>query len=102
MNPGRDPGLQPERTVLAWNRTAAAMAANGVILLRIGFEPDARILLLPGGLMTGFALLLFAAGHRRKLQFAAGITSAPPLRMLVATCACVLLATFAGLWATMR
>ncbi|HEU0199380.1 MAG TPA: DUF202 domain-containing protein [Burkholderiaceae bacterium] len=35
--PPRDPGLQSERTALAWNRTSLAIVANGLLALRAGW-----------------------------------------------------------------
>lgn len=52
----RDPGLQPERTVLAWGRTAAAMLVCGVVALREALVEEQLFLAL-----VGLTLLLGAA-----------------------------------------
>ncbi len=36
-DPGRDPGLQGERTALSWNRTALVIAVNALLALRTGW-----------------------------------------------------------------
>jgi hypothetical protein len=50
-----DPGLQPERTDLAWRRSTLAVAVGGLIALRL-LPP----VLGPGALVIGFAGLLGA------------------------------------------
>jgi uncharacterized membrane protein YidH (DUF202 family) len=86
MNTPPDPGLQPERTLLAWRRTALGLVANGVLLLASGHgTSDLRLGL--GIVVTVLALSCWAAvsavfrrGHRpselgseRILRLAAGL-----------------------------
>ncbi|MEU6642721.1 DUF202 domain-containing protein [Saccharomonospora sp. NPDC046836] len=61
-----DPGLQPERTGLAWRRTGIALATASLIALRV--LPDAGgtwWLLLPGLAGLGVAIGVLAAAERR-------------------------------------
>lgn len=51
----RDPGLQPERTALAWRRTALSAAVAAVVLLRAGLIERS----VPG-LLAGFGSLVLA------------------------------------------
>ena len=82
----RDPGLQPERTLLAWRRTSLGLVANGVLLLASGHgTSDVRQGL--GIVVTVLALSCWAAvgavyrqgvrpttlGSERILRLAAGL-----------------------------
>ena len=50
--PVRDPGLQPERTRLAWRRTALALTVVAVLAVRLALPGD------PAGALIGVAAVL--------------------------------------------
>ena len=83
-----DPGLQPERTLLAWRRTALGLVANGVLLIASGHgSSDVRrglgIVVLVLSLSCWAAVsavyrrtrggAVHALGHERVLRVAAGL-----------------------------
>lgn len=93
-----DPGLQPQRTALAWNRTGLSVFVNGLIVLRAGILAKHHFIL---GLAM---LLLVAAGAavvcgvwRVRHLRAHGARSAPPWILMVATVWVAWLACFACL-----
>lgn len=57
-----DPGLQAERTYLAWQRTGLAFAAVGALLLHVSSQQANRWGDVPGlfGLIVGASILAFA------------------------------------------
>ncbi|HGM6878921.1 DUF202 domain-containing protein [Serratia nevei] len=64
--PPRDPGLQPERTRLAWGRTALTMAVVGLLSLRAGMVSGSFLLAGSGFLMLAFALVMFVWSRGRE------------------------------------
>ena len=50
-----DPGLQPERTTLAWTRTVVAMLVVGAVMLRWAH-------------LYGSAVMLVAAAYKKEVQ----------------------------------
>lgn len=75
----RDPGLQAERTALAWNRTGMGLLVNAALLLRCGSTVrDAAVLATGGLLLFGAALALaFAACRGRVLARPMSARSSP-------------------------
>lgn len=94
----RDPGLQAERTALAWSRTGLAMAVNALLVLRSGFVSDQASLVVAGVLLFGLSAGAAAYGtvRRRELASSDG-PSEPSAWVILGLAATVVLATCAAL-----
>lgn len=60
----RDPGLQPERTSIAWTRTCTALMIVGLIGTRFHAGPFALVVTLSG--LVAAALLMLVSARRGK------------------------------------
>ncbi|HEY0475414.1 MAG TPA: DUF202 domain-containing protein [Kribbella sp.] len=82
-----NPGLQPERTLLAWRRTSLGLVANGVLLFVSGLGASggtADVRLGLGIVVTVLALFCWAAVsavYRRAVRFPGGLGSDRVLRV---------------------
>lgn len=96
----QDPGLQPERTALAWRRTALAIAVNGGLLVRSALQSGSAVLGLVAGLVLLAALGVFGFGAaRRNALLREGTPRAPHGALLLFVLGAVLLACAAALLA---
>lgn len=93
-----DPGLQPQRTALAWNRTTLSLAVNALLVLRAGLKDGNQALLALGALVGIAAGVIAFAAVRRRMQLAQG-TYAPATALVAWTSAAVVIAACGGLWA---
>lgn len=94
----RDPGLQAERTLLAWSRTALVLAVNATLVLRTGFVDDRPDLAALGAVLAAAASGTYAYGLRRRGSLERSATRAVgvgPLRVVAAT---VVLVAVAAAW----
>lgn len=60
-----DPGLQPERTALAWRRTALALLVGSVVGARLLADAWGWLALALGALGAASAVVVSVAGARR-------------------------------------
>jgi uncharacterized membrane protein YidH (DUF202 family) len=60
----RDPGLQPERTALAWQRSALALAGATIVIGRLTFSAVGLIALAVVALGVAHAAVVFATAQR--------------------------------------
>ncbi len=63
MSRAYDPGLQPERTALAWTRTAVVLLLDSLLMLRIGVH-DGSVAVIAISLSL-FAACLFTFGFAK-------------------------------------
>ncbi|MFI1580462.1 DUF202 domain-containing protein [Embleya sp. NPDC020630] len=95
-----DPGLQPERTRMAWSRTALAFVANGALLVRAGHVPGSWWFMVPGFVVMAAGFGVYVVGllrHRQVDHAVRGGSAAVGDRairatLLTAVAACVLAA----------
>lgn len=70
-----DRGAQPERTALAWRRTAVALLVALLVAARVVIGTGMPALIVMLGLALGLAVVLISFGHRRYLRSAAVLHS---------------------------
>lgn len=80
----RDPGLQPERTALAWQRTGLSAGVVAILLLRVGIIHESPLELAAGGLAVAVVVLAWVIGSRPGDR---GAPRRAVLAMTAATCA---------------
>jgi putative membrane protein len=74
-----DPGLQPERTALAWRRTALALAGGSVVIMRILPSVIGGVALVLGFAGLVLALVVLIGSHRRYRRQHRALTSTEPV-----------------------
>lgn len=84
LQPLRDPGLQPERTALAWNRTSMLLVANAGLALRSGIANNQRLIICLGAilLVTAAAMMRFGAVRKKQL-LEQEVALAPSTKMML-------------------
>jgi len=79
-----DPGLQPQRTALAWSRTSLAVLVNALVVLRTGAQAGKTPLIVLGILLlvAAAAGVLYSAWRRRQLLQGTPAGAPPAAAML--------------------
>lgn len=66
--PPLDPGLQGERTSLAWTRTSLAALVNGLLVVRAGVVSDVAVVTGVGLALSLAAAVVGIFGHARSRE----------------------------------
>ena len=92
-----DPGLQPERTALAWTRTALAVAVNALLSIRAGFVSGEPWLVAVGVLLFAASGAAVAIGTVRRRQLSGEqMVITPPTGALLGVAAATFVASVGG------
>ncbi|HUG26290.1 DUF202 domain-containing protein [Piscinibacter sp.] len=95
----RDPGLQSERTQLAWVRTGVAIVVNAALLLRVGALSHSTALLICAALLGAISTVVIALGFQRGRRLASAGPSPPGAMLMASVSAAGAFASGCALWA---
>ncbi|MFD1148735.1 DUF202 domain-containing protein [Saccharothrix hoggarensis] len=89
MSDPRDPGLQPERTDLAWRRTAFSAAACSMFLLHAAARGGWGVRVVPGVLIAVVAVVAVWQGNRGRQRRPVGLDRLSRAVGVLVTVACL-------------
>ena len=102
MTAMRDPGLQPERTELAWSRTALGIAVVAALVIRAGVMVDDRALVAAGVLVAVLSGTAMMAGYRRRRSLAQELPQPSPPALMLLLSGSIVFASACAIWAFIR
>jgi uncharacterized membrane protein YidH (DUF202 family) len=79
-----DPGLQAQRTALAWTRTGLSVLLNAVVVLRSGVQADEPFILGLGFMLLVAAAVAVGCGGWRARRLTIDVTHSAPPTIVVA------------------